>query len=162
MACSVQRISELGGRANIQSEVLFDLTLILTLILTQGHKRNIFQRGQSQSIFFSRHEIWFFQVKIVHFGRPPQKKGSLLIFIHVPFPFHFKFSTFALSNFKFSFLSSPFSVSSLPPFSREASKNFPVKMSGGHSSPLLPACYAPVPTLNLILTLIKVVGYSKS
>ena len=85
--------------------------------ITSGvYKRNIFQRGQSQFYWF--YEIWFFTVKIAHFGRPQtnfsgfkkwqqqQQKGPLLIFI--PFPFHFQFSSSSLSNLPSFLLHFPF------------------------------------------------------
>ena len=48
----------------------------------------------AKSVFpiFYRREIWFFPVKIVHFGRPRTTSKS-------DFPFHFQFSTSPISNF---------------------------------------------------------------
>ena len=86
-----------------------------------------------------------------HFGRPKtnfrrfqiksekqkkkKKKNVLTLFLfHNFFYFHFQFSTFPLSIFLLNF--HPFSLFSLPLFSRYVSKNFPVRSLWGAFCPL--------------------------
>ena len=110
----------------------------------QGRNRHIFLRGQSHfSWFFSRREMLFPGRKFP-FCRPKtnfcrfqkwkakKKKGPHLFFWRFPA---------SISNFPPFLLNfHPFSLFSLPLFSRYVSKNFPVRSLWGSLCP--PACYA--------------------
>ena len=93
--------------------------------------------GKSLFLIFSQREICFFLVKIVRFGwlqtnfsgfkkwQAKKKKRSSAHFHHFSLPF------LIFHLFKFSFFSSPFSLSSLPLFPGRSAKLSQWKMSGG-------------------------------
>ena len=115
--------------------------------LNQGLNRHIFLRGQSPFFWFFSGVKCFFQVQNSHFGRPKtnfrrfqkwkaqkkkkKKKGPHLFLERFPA---------SISNFPpFLVNYHPFSLFSLPLFSRYVSKNFPVRsLGGGHPPPVTP------------------------
>ena len=115
---------------------------LISRLLSRGVTGKFFWRGKAtfpgMILAFSRTNF--------HFGRPKKSFNGFPKVNYICYNFS-SFSSFPLPFFLLSFaIFHFFTFFSLPRFSQLFAKNFPVKVSVGHSAPLPPpSCYATAP-----------------